>query len=94
MILSEEQLILISDYASNFMNWKQIAVLMDIDEEDFREQMLDKSSSVFKTYTKGKTKSTYDLNKKLVSLAKLGSPQAELLVRSDIERQLNEENEL
>jgi len=94
MILDSEQLDLIEDYSSNFMSWKQIAVLLDLNEEEFRDELLDRSSGAYKRYTKGKTLTTYAIAKSIVKLAKLGSPQAEILVREDINRQSEAENDL
>jgi hypothetical protein len=93
-MLSEEQLNQVEEFASNFMSWQQIAILLEFDEEGFRELMLDHSSAVYRRYLKGKTLSAYAISKSIVKLAKLGSPQAEILVRDDINRQANAENEL
>lgn len=94
MELPEETLIKIQEYASYFLPWQQIAVLTDIPERDFKEEMMNFDSEVYKRYTKGKTLSTLDINKNLVRLAKLGSPQAEALVKDDINKQLLAENDL
>ncbi|MBW6490834.1 MAG: hypothetical protein K0B15_06515 [Lentimicrobium sp.] len=91
---NEEQLLLIEEYAGNFMSWQQIAILIDTDEEIFRDLMNDHTSDVYRTYMKARTLTSYAITKSIVKLAKLGSPQAELLVRDDIIKQLNAENEL
>lgn len=89
-----EQLNFIEEYASCFMTWKQIAVLLDINPSEFRNLISDHNSEAYKRYTKGKTKSIFEINKGLVRLAKLGSPQAETLIRTDIIRQEEAEDEL
>lgn len=94
MMLTEDQLNLIEEYASNFLTWKQIAVLLHVDEDEFREMLADLNSPARKRYNLGKTKSAYEISKSLVRLAKLGSPQAELLVKTDITRQEDAEDDL
>lgn len=94
MNITPEKLDLIEEYASCFMTWKQIAVLLDFRQNEFREMISDQSSDVYLRYTKGKTKSIFEINKGLVRLAKLGSPQAESLIKTDIIRQEDAEDEL
>lgn len=94
MNLTDEQLDKIEEYASCFMTWQQIAVMIEVPEPDFKEEMSDRLSAAFKRYLKGQTKSHYEINKSITRLAKMGSPQAEMLVRSDILRQSNAENDL
>lgn len=93
-MLTDEQLSLLEEYASNFMTWKQIAVMLQVDEEEFRDILSDRNSTERKRYDLGKTKSSYEISKSLVRLAKLGSPQAELLVKTDITRQEDAEDDL
>ena len=94
MELSEEILNQIQEYASYFLTWQQIAVLVSIPEKDFKEEMENNKSEVYRRYTKGKTLSTLEINKNLVRLAKIGSPQAEILVKDDINKQQLAENDL
>jgi predicted transcriptional regulator of viral defense system len=94
MNLTDEQLALIEDYASNFMTWREIAVLLEIDQQELRELLSDLKSPAYLRYKKGKTKSVYEINKYLVKLAKLGSPQAGILVKNDINRQEDAEDDL
>lgn len=94
MKITSEQLDKIEEYASCFMTWKQIAVLLDISQNEFMEMISDRSSDVYLRYTKGKTQSIFEINKGLVRLAKLGSPQAESLIKTEITRQEDAEDEL
>ena len=94
MNLTDEQLNNIEEYASCFMTWQQIAVLIDVPESDFKEEISNRLSDSFKRYVKGQTRSHYEINKSITRLAKMGSPQAEMLVRSDILRQSNAESDL
>lgn len=93
-MLTDDQLDLVEDYASNFMTWKQIAILLQIDENEFRELLVDLNSPVRKRYNLGKTRSAYEISKSMVRLAKLGSPQAEILIKTDITRQEDAEDDL
>jgi hypothetical protein len=94
MELSQEQLAKIEEYASYFLAWQQIAVLLDIPEREFKTEMENCNSLVYRSYLKGKTSSQLEINKNLVRLAKLGSPQAELLIKDDINKQQLAENDL
>jgi hypothetical protein len=91
---NEDELLLIEEYAANFMSWQQIAILMDTDEDVFRDLMNDHTGDVYRRYMKARTLTTFAITKSIVKLAKLGSPQAEMLVRDDIVKQLNAENDL
>jgi hypothetical protein len=94
MNFSEDQLALIEDYAACFMTWQQIAILLDVDEHKFKDELGDRNSPAWKRYSKGKTRTAYEINKNLVRLAKLGSPQADILVKTDMNRQEDAEDEL
>lgn len=76
------------------MTWQQIAVLMDVEEEEFRDMLNDRLSPASRAYRKGQTLSTFEISKSITRLAKLGSPQAQMIIRDDISRQSIAENEL
>lgn len=94
MNLSTEQIELIREYSSVFMTWQDIAILLQVDSIELRDELSDPGTEAHKAYHLGKTISNYEISKNLVKLAKLGSPQAEILVRENINRQENAENEL
>jgi hypothetical protein len=94
MNLSDEQLQKVEEYASCFLPWQQIAILLELNESEFKEELINKGSPIYKHYFKGKTVSAFEINKNMVRLAKLGSPQAELLIKDEINKQLNAEMDL
>lgn len=93
-IMTDEQLALIEEYASTFLTWRQIAILLQVDEDGFQALLSDPASPARKRYELGKTRSIYEIQKSTVRLAKLGSPQAELLIKSDITRQEDAEDDI
>ncbi len=93
MNLSDDQLEKINEYAGLFLSPKEIACLLDLPLVDFCETLLDLSHPGAIAYLKGKTQSKYEIRKKVVGLAKMGSPQAESLTEKYIEDQSLMENE-
>lgn len=91
--MNEESLNRLKEYAAHFMRLDEIAVLLDIDEESFREEIADKRSEVSKVYRKARAESVFTLRQKIMKLARNGSPQAEILVNRFIEDQLLSEHE-
>ncbi len=77
MELTEEQLGLVEEYASAFLSFREIAVLIGVNVYQFCEMMNDKDSPVFYRYFRGKTRAKYEIRKNIVDMAKKGSPQAE-----------------
>lgn len=80
MNLSEEQLQLIKEYASNLMTWREISILLEIPCDLLTEEFMDENSAASKSYLKGKTETLLQLRSSLVENAKRGSPQSEALV--------------
>ncbi len=91
MTLSDEQLILIQEYSSLFLSPREISCLIDFDFDVFSDLLFDKSSPAFLAYYRGKTISKLELRRKVVPLAKLGSPQAQNLTEEYIRTQQQEE---
>lgn len=77
MELTEEQLGLVEEYASAFLSFREIAVLIGVNVYQFCEMMNDKDSPAFYRYFRGKTRAKYEIRKNIVDMAKKGSPQAE-----------------
>lgn len=91
MKLSDEQLAFIEEYASLFLSPREISCLIGIDHSAFTDMLYDKSSPAFLSYFRGKTNSKLELRRKVVPLAKLGSPQAQNLTEEYIREQQQEE---
>lgn len=77
MELTDEQLALVEEYASAFLTFREIAVLIGVNVYQFCELMNDKDSPAFYRYFVGKTRAKYEIRKNIVDMAKKGSPQAE-----------------
>lgn len=93
MKLSQEQLDKITEYAGLFLSPREIACLMGLDFEVFKESLFDGNHPASMAYLNGKTQSKYEIRKKVIDLAKKGSPQAEALAEKYIEEQSLQEDE-
>jgi predicted DNA-binding protein YlxM (UPF0122 family) len=91
MNYTDEQLKLIEDYASKFLSITEIAVLVDVDEDELRDRISLKKSDASKHYNRGKLNKIIELRSMEIELAKLGSTVAIELVNKYIENQKNDE---
>lgn len=74
--------------ASALMLPEEIAILLDLDKEKFVYDVSNKPESPFaKAFYKGRLQTKYELRKKIIQLAKVGSPQAELLADKYLNQQ-------
>lgn len=87
MNLNEAQLKEIESLSGIFLEPEEIAILMDLDESEFLEQIRKKKGEVWKAYFKGKTESKKDIHTNIVKMAKHGSPQAEEMAKQMINQQ-------
>lgn len=60
-----------------FFSAEEIALLLDLDIDEFKKEMRDKKSDVFKAYSKGKLESISLVRAKIKELVVAGSPGAE-----------------
>ena len=67
--LSEDQLDLVEEYSGQFLNYRQIAVLLDVPFDAILAEFDQEASEVSRRYLLGKTKSELALRKKVISLA-------------------------
>lgn len=82
MDYSLKQLDEIKELASCLTSISDIAVLLDLDLDTFRCDLLDRKSDVSKTYHKAKASTALKLRKQELELANVGSPLAVGLVNS------------
>jgi len=87
MTLSEVQLKEIEELAGLFLEPDEIAILLDLDLDDFKREIRSKTGQVFKHYFKGKTESKKAIHENVVKMARHGSPQAEETVKEMIYQQ-------
>lgn len=91
MILNESQLSELEELAGLFLEPEEIAVLLGIDADEFKDEISNKNGPVWLAYFKGRTVSKKEIHANVVKLAKHGSPQAEELVAQMIQKQLTAE---
>ena len=75
-IYSQELLDKVQEYAGYLMQPIEIALLLDINFEDFKAAIMNRHSLVSKAYFRGKTQTILAIRKQEVELAKIGSPMA------------------
>ncbi|MDD3195326.1 MAG: hypothetical protein PHU68_05955 [Paludibacter sp.] len=91
MKLSDESLVLLEEYASNFLTITEIAILLDVDSDLLRESISKRETKEFRSYNKGKLKRILELRSQEIELAKLGSTVAIELVSKYIDNQKSDE---
>jgi predicted DNA-binding protein YlxM (UPF0122 family) len=77
MILTDEQFVKIEQYASVFFSLKEIALLLEVNSDDFLESASSENSQIYKKYEAARLKSEYELRTEIVKMAKMGSPAAQ-----------------
>lgn len=75
-IYSQEKIDKIQEYAGDLMLPSQIAIMLDLDEHQFKSDIKNPSSPVYKAYHKGKTITIHEIRSQEVKLAKASSPMA------------------
>lgn len=88
MNLTDIQLKEIEENAALFLEPEEIAVLMDLDTDEFIEQLQLKKGAVYQAYFRGRTTSKKEILENVVKMAKHGSPQAEDLAKQFMDKQL------
>lgn len=91
MSYSPGQLEKIKELASQLMRPDHIALLLDVDPEEFKRKIKHKASDIYRAYETGKAETILELRKQEIKLALLGSPLAVDMVRRFLVDQ--EENE-
>ncbi len=87
MNLNEIQLKDIEELAGLFLCPEEIAILVDIDADQFLEAVSRKRGPAYMAYFRGKTLSKKEIHANVIKMAKHGSPQAEELAREMIQEQ-------
>ena len=90
--VTPEQLKEIEVLASLFLEPDEIAVILDLDISWFENEISKRSGVVFIAYFKGKSISKKELHENVVKMAKRGSPQAEEMLTTFIQKQNIAEN--
>ena len=82
MDFSDDTIKQIQELAEALTPVSDIAALLDIDENELREELSNKLSPLRKAYDKGKATTALALRKQELELAKVGSPLAVQLTAS------------
>ncbi len=91
MQYSAQQLQKIKEMASQLMRPEHIALLIDVDQEEFRRNIKHKGSAAYLAYETGKAETILELRKQELKLARLGSPLAvEMVQKFMIDQEQNE----
>ncbi|KKU30817.1 MAG: hypothetical protein UX45_C0034G0010 [Candidatus Uhrbacteria bacterium GW2011_GWF2_46_218] len=87
MNLTEVQLKEIESLSGIFLEPEEIAILLDLDEAEFMNDIRKKKGNIWNAYFRGKTESKKDIHTNIVKMAKHGSPQAEEMAKQMITQQ-------
>lgn len=91
MLYSAEQLEKIKEMASELMRPEHIALLIGVEQDDFKRHIKHKGSPAYIAYETGKAETILELRRQELKLAKLGSPLAvEMVHRFIADQELNE----
>ena len=76
MIYSPEQLTTIEQLAALYITPTEIAITLDVPEEEFKSDIAMADTPVRKAYLKGKLSQKIAIRKQMAMLARVGSPAA------------------
>lgn len=77
--------------AGLFMTAKAIAIIVEIDYDDFMDALEDETSEIHKRYYKGAYTAEATLRKSIIKLANQGSSPAQEMARKYVEKQRDSE---
>ena len=89
--LTEEQLAEVEKLAALFMEPREVALVLEVDEDKFSALVNKKGTDVYKKYWKGFLQSKTEVNESIINMAKKDSSPAQTLANSmikDVERKL------
>lgn len=91
MEYNEELLLKIEEYAGLLTSISDIAILLDLNEDELRDDITNKITTVSLRYRKAKAATELELRRQEIDLAKLGSPIAiDLVQKYKLTQQLSE----
>ncbi len=91
MQYSTEQLEKIKEMASELMRPEHIALLIGVDQDEFKRHIKHRGRPAYIAYETGKAETIRELRKQELKLAKLGSPLAvEMVHRFIVDQEQNE----
>jgi len=78
-IWTDEEIQQVKDHARDLLTWKDIAYLMGIDLDDFKNEFYKGKSKLHIAYQVGIVERKKALRKPVLKMAENGSPQAEII---------------
>lgn len=93
MKYTPQQLEKIGEYAALLLNISDIAVLLELDEDELREEIGQKHTKISKMYRRAKAEIILEIRQEEIALAKLGSPGAMDIIQKYIVDQKIQEHE-
>lgn len=76
MKYTPEQLAVIEQMSAIYMKPSEIAIVLDVPEEEFKQDIAMADSDAHKFYIKGKISQKVEIRKQMAMLARVGSPAA------------------
>ena len=78
-IWTDQEYETVKEHAMDLMTWKDIAYLMGIDVDEFKEEFFRRKSKLYVVYQTGVVERKKLLRKPVLKMAEHGSPQAEII---------------
>lgn len=88
ILLTDDQLQLIRDMSGNFMTPSDIAFMIRVPADEFRCWIQDDNHPAGIAYKEAKITAILEIRRKIIGMAKKGSPQAETLANQLIQDQM------
>lgn len=77
--ITNEDLLLIQELASYFFTPREIAVMAEINQESFLNELENEDSLIYQAFQKGRLQSEMELRKSIIKLARAGSSPAQTM---------------
>lgn len=87
IVLTDDELQQLEDYAGLFLNWDEIAILMGLNPEAFQELLSDTRGIAYMRYFYGRTKAIKEIREHTVKMARSGSMSAKEQCEQYIDQQ-------
>ena len=87
-IWTDEEYQTVREHAMDLMTWKDIAYLMEIDIDEFKNEFFKRKSKLYIAYQTGVVERKKLLRKPVLKMAEHGSPQAELIADKLLSQQI------
>lgn len=83
--LTKENLESIRELASCAMSIKEVAIILGVDEKEFKLLATDPTTEIYKAYKAGELETKAKINKAIVKMAERGSNPAQIMAKKLLE---------